>query len=295
MKHIQFSADRIRGGGIIGTCVSLLLSLTLIMQLGCVALAEDTGISLNDHISVDLVNRTEGYSAVLYDNTNGLPTAEANAIAETGDGFIWIGSYAGLIRYDGHTFERIDSTTGIASVVCLFVDSWDRLWVGTNDSGVAVMEQGQFRMWRKADGLRSDSIRVITEDERGNIYVATTDGIYTIDREMTLHSLDDARIVNAYMRDLRLGPGNVLYGLKQDGTVFTLRDGQIETYLDSDEVRVHGIIGLLPDAARPGYVYAGTESSRRHRELSGILRQPGEQFQRHGHYGHRAAVLCGTL
>ena len=262
MKHIQHKTGGAGGGSVIRTGISLLLLLVLMMQFGCAALAEDTDISLNKHISVDLVNRIEGYSAVLYDNTNGLPTAEANAIAETSDGFIWIGSYAGLIRYDGHTFERIDSTTGIASVVCLFVDKWDRLWIGTNDSGVAVMEQGQFQMWRKADGLRSDSIRVITEDEKGNIYVATTDGIYIIDREMTLHSLDDARIVDAYMRDLRLGPGNVMYGLKQDGTVFTLRDGQIETYLDSDEVRVHGIIGLLPDAARPGYVYVGTESSR---------------------------------
>ncbi|MBQ8093507.1 MAG: hypothetical protein IJ242_08035, partial [Clostridia bacterium] len=63
----------------------------------CLASA-DTG-----HISVDLIHQTEGYSAVLYDNTTGLPTSEANAIVETSDGFIWIGSYAGLIRYDGNT------------------------------------------------------------------------------------------------------------------------------------------------------------------------------------------------
>ena len=100
-------------------------------------------------------------SAALYNNTNGLPTAEANAIAETSEGFIWIGSYSGLIRYDGNTFERLDSTKGIASVVSLFVDSKDRLWVGTNDSGVAVMEKGEFRIYNKNDGLTSLSIRSI--------------------------------------------------------------------------------------------------------------------------------------
>ena len=42
------------------------------------------------------------------------------------DGFIWIGSYSGLIRYDGNTFHRIDASDGVASVVCLFVDSKDR-------------------------------------------------------------------------------------------------------------------------------------------------------------------------
>ena len=77
-------------------------------------------------LAVDPTGRREGYSAVLYDNTNGLPTSEANAIAMTSEGFLWIGSYSGLIRYDGNTFERIGSTEGIASVVSLWVDSRDR-------------------------------------------------------------------------------------------------------------------------------------------------------------------------
>ena len=38
---------------------------------------------------------------LLYDNTNGLPTSDANAIVQTADGFIWIGSYGGLIRFNG--------------------------------------------------------------------------------------------------------------------------------------------------------------------------------------------------
>ena len=78
-------------------------------------------------LNVNPAGKTEGYSAIVYNNPNGLPTSEANAIAETSEGFIWIGSYAGLIRYDGNTFERFDSTTGIASVRCLYADSLDRL------------------------------------------------------------------------------------------------------------------------------------------------------------------------
>ena len=61
------------------------------------------------------MGRSDNYSAVLYDNTNGLPTSEANALAETSEGFLWIGSYSGLVRYDGNTFERIDfASTGIS-------------------------------------------------------------------------------------------------------------------------------------------------------------------------------------
>ena len=40
-------------------------------------------------------------------------------------------------------------------MVCLYVDSRDRLWIGTNDSGVAVMQQDKLRIYNKSDGLRS--------------------------------------------------------------------------------------------------------------------------------------------
>ena len=92
----------------------------------------------NRSLTVDPTGSVEGYSAVLYNNTNGLPTSEANAIAETSEGFIWIGSYGGLIRYDGNSFVRLGSNTGVASVVFLYTDSKDRLWIGTNDSGVSM-------------------------------------------------------------------------------------------------------------------------------------------------------------
>ena len=121
--------------------LALLLAITGSRSIPAQAAAErNASGTYNRPLSVDPTGHSEGYSAVLYDNTNGLPTSEANAIAETSDGFIWIGSFGGLIRYDGNTFERIDSTTGIGSVKCLYVDSRDRLWIGTNDNGIVLME-----------------------------------------------------------------------------------------------------------------------------------------------------------
>ena len=105
--------------------------------------------------SVDPIRNNDNYSAVVYDNTNGLPAAEANDIVQTSEGFIWIGCYAGLVRYDGDTFERLDSTQGVSSISSLYVDNKDRLWIGTNDNGVAIMEKGEFRFWGEKDGLGS--------------------------------------------------------------------------------------------------------------------------------------------
>ena len=211
--------------------------------------------SLNGEPSVDPVGHSEGFSAVLYDNESGLPTSESNAIAETSDGFLWIGSYSGLIRYDGNSFERVDSSTGIAGVKCLFVDHQDRLWIGTTDSGLAMMEQGQFRHWEKKDGLKSDNIRFISEDGDGLIYVASAGGVDLVDGDMALRSPADPRVADAYLNELKQGPGGLLYGLTEAGDIFTILGGETRSFLPHEECSIPDISALLPDPDNPGFVY----------------------------------------
>ena len=109
------------------------------------------------------------YTAILYDSLNGLPTSEANAIAQTADGFIWLGGYSGFIRYDGSEFHRFDSSDGISSVFSLYVDDLDRIWIGTNENGVACYDHGKINIYGCVEGLKSNSIRSMTSDNEGNI------------------------------------------------------------------------------------------------------------------------------
>ena len=55
---------------------------------------------------IDLEDVESGITIMLYDNTNGLATSEANDVYQTPDGFIWIGIYSGLYRYDGRDFTN---------------------------------------------------------------------------------------------------------------------------------------------------------------------------------------------
>ena len=246
-------------------CLTLMLAIASVFAGTCFAegdvLALNASGVLNRAPSVDPTGKTEGFSAVLYNNPNGLPTSEANAIAETGEGFIWIGSYAGLMRHDGTSFERLDSATGISSVISLYVDSRDRLWIGTNDTGVFVMEQGTFRNWTVSDGLPAVNIRAIAEDADGTMYIATTAGVCMIDSDMNVRALEDDRLAQTYIRDIRLGADGLIYGLTQNGDLFTLHFGRLNSFISADECRVKGIIGIFPDPAKPGYLYLGRENS----------------------------------
>ncbi len=218
----------------------------------------DDSLGITDRI----LESGEGYSAFLYDNSNGLPTSEANDIVQTSDGFIWIGSYSGLIRYDGNDFERIDSTTGIASVVCLFVDSSDRLWVGTNDSGLAVMEGDSFRMFGKPEGLNSASVRSIAEDSDGNIYAATTAGIAVIDKDMNLTMIDDVMIRDAYVKDLSVGPDDMIYCVTLDGDLIVLQNQSRICYYGNGAISDDTLRTVTADPDVPGRFYLGTKQSQ---------------------------------
>ena len=212
----------------------------------------------------DPVKDRDNYSTVVYNSTNGLDISEANDIAETRDGFIWIGNYAGLIRYDGNTFERMDSTTGIRTVECLHVDKKDRLWIGTNDDGLAVMERGQFRFWKAEDGLLSNKINDISESDDGLIYIGTTSGMSYIredDEALEVTHVDDPKIANAYIERSTLGSDGLIYCNTTEDDIFTLRDGKLVDYVDHNASEFSGITCIFQDPDDPTKTYIGTESS----------------------------------
>lgn len=118
----------------------------------------------------------------IYNDRNGLPTGEANAVVQTPDGYVWIGSYAGLIRYDGTEFRNFSDEGFIptSTVRSLYVDKSGRLWIGSNDKGVFVRDNGTFV---QPEGQPDDSIlciRNFTETTGGDIIVASSTGMACI-------------------------------------------------------------------------------------------------------------------
>ncbi len=122
------------------------------------------------------------YVETVFNERSGLPTGEANDVLQTSEGYIWVGSYGGLIRYDGTEFRNF-STEGIlpsSSVRMLYEDSDGRLWIGTNDAGVFVFANGVIS---QPEGQPKDSflcVRGFCEDGNGVIYACSNSGIAEI-------------------------------------------------------------------------------------------------------------------
>ena len=205
---------RLRRGVRALACLIFLLALTAAAGAAAEERAEALNASglPNLNPTVD-VRRRDRYSAILYDSRNGLASSEANAVARTSDGFIWIGSYSGLTQYDGDEFIHYPPSSGIASVVSLYVDietPW-RLWIGTNDNGL--LENGSIRIWDNRDGLRSDHTRVVAVGADGWTYAATTRGVAVVRPDLTLQLDVDPRIDQSYIFKLSRGYDGLMYGL----------------------------------------------------------------------------------
>ncbi|MBQ7624452.1 MAG: HD domain-containing protein [Clostridia bacterium] len=200
-----------------------------------------------------------GYSSVLYNSGNGLPTSEANTIIQSRDGFIWIGGYSGLVRYDGNTFYRYESSVGISSVVALYEDSKGRLWIGTNDSGIAYMKDNVFTLFGQNEGLSSLSIRAITEDESGNIIIASTRGLAYIDENDDIHLINDPRINEESIRYFVSDGNGRLYGNTLSGCFFTVEDLRVGVFFSGTEMGL-GMINTVCPGEEPGSVYLGTQA-----------------------------------
>ncbi len=202
-----------------------------------------------------------GYSAQLYDATSGLPTSDANYILGATDGYMWIGAYSGIIRYDGSVFERLTTVEGLTSGRGLFEDSKGRIWVGTNDNGVIVIDKAESTHLTYKDGLVSSSIREFAEDRYGNVYIGTTAGVDYVDEEMKVHHIDDDRINNERVLKLETDFAGVIYGHTRSGKVFTIADSKVDKCYEGSDLGIGNITTILIRENDPGKIWYGTADS----------------------------------
>ena len=167
------------------------------------------------------------YAPYIYTTDDGLDTVEINAVAQTEDGFLWVGTYAGLYRFNGARFEEIILDDQISNVMQLEVDSEGRLWIGTNDKGIACYDPDTNKVvfYSKNEGLSNNSVRAICEDKEGNIYVGTAVDLCRISKDGKVSCLDHAKLNG--VRSLSCNDDGIIAGVTTGGALFFIRDEKI--------------------------------------------------------------------
>lgn len=150
----------------------------------------------------------------------GLPQDFVTAIAQTPDGFLWVGTYGGLARFDGLNFRTFafDAPSALRGyITSLVVDREGRLWVGT-PAGLFIYRGRSFVpvFETSAPGQPIDVLQLVVRNDRG-VWVRTkTALLHAVDERATADFLG---VAGGDVTDLCAGDGDLLWVLAHDRVI----------------------------------------------------------------------------
>ena len=138
-------------------------------------------------VQIDVTEAMRIFSHSVWQEEDGLAQDSVQAIAQTKDGYLWLGTEKGLVRFDGINFETFtpENTPGLKDsfIDTLYADSDGALWVGTRRGGLTRLQGNLARNFSSNGGVSA-----VARDWMGRLWVGTVNGLY---------SLQDGQLIEA--------------------------------------------------------------------------------------------------
>jgi diguanylate cyclase (GGDEF)-like protein len=170
------------------------------------------------------------YPFINYRSSSGLPQSNITALLQDRYGFVWVGTQAGLGRFDGSRFETFTSQEGLAGnfITGLEMDRDGAIWVASQD-GLNRIQGGRISAWPLADNF----VRAIAYSGIDfTLWVLSADAIYTIRDGITsrFNLFPDAARLGGLASG---GTGMVFFS---SDTIYLLRNGSLQRYPSPETV-----------------------------------------------------------
>jgi PAS domain S-box-containing protein len=181
------------------------------------------------------------YVTTVWQTEQGLPQNSVNALAQDHDGYLWIGTFGGLARFDGERFTVFDSadTPGFGSdqIFSLYESRSGVLWIGTVDGGLTRLQDGVATTYTERDGLPSGFISSIREDAEGKLWINTSRGVARFaGTKLEAYAAHRGKAVREFFLEARDGSmwfrcGGDVVRFGADGSVATLHPSKPSVFL----------------------------------------------------------------
>jgi len=169
----------------------------------------------------------------------GLPQNKVTAVVQTRDGYLWVGTYNGLARFDGVRFTVFNdnNTPELRSsrITSLFEAADGTLWIGTESGNVSQYKDGHFVAVPLHANWSGGKIYAITDDDAGDVWLMNEAGELVRARDNQVLSPPSGVVAKVV---------SLVRG--QDGTVWVDREGRV-SLLEQGRLRPVGFAATTPE------------------------------------------------
>ncbi len=183
-----------------------LVRVVLVMATSFVIAGSAAAVSLSDYVITSWTTK------------DGLPSDVIWSLAQDREGYLWLGTNGGLVRFDGVQFTAVEAVGEVllprASVRTVYTARDGSLWIGFAETGgVSRIADHTLKNYSEAHGLPRTIVTALVEDRDGRFWAGTTRGLYVLagdhwEAAGRKAGLSEARIDSLYVDR----PGNLLVG-----------------------------------------------------------------------------------
>lgn len=206
----------------------------------------------------------------------GLPFNTIISITQTKDGYLWLGSKQGIIKFDGVKFTEFSEENypelESGGIWVVYGDSKNNLWIGTDGNGLLKYKNGKFEKFTTDQGLADNVVWTIYEDSEGNIWIGTGGGGISKYRNGKFTNFTQENGLSSnYIWSLYKDKSGFLWAGTDGNGLNRIKDGNVTVFSTNNNFPSEYIFSITEDNS--GNLYFGT--------TDGLIVKKGNSFQQY--------------
>ncbi len=208
--------------------------------------------------ALDPAEKPANYIVAHWGTDEGLPHNQVRCLFQTSDGYLWIGTQQGLVRFDGLTFTVFNqhNTSALPDnlITCFAETSDGSLWIGTS-GGLARYQNGRFAEYGLADGLKAETINALCVAPDGSLWIGGRGGITRWKNEKFINDIDTSAYDVLGLRYIGVDRNKAVW-VAVGFDALCYKDGKFTHFGRDEGLRPQSMRMLFEDA--DGTIVAGT-------------------------------------